>query len=96
MKNENLKVTHDEAKQQFEIDLDEKKAVIQYKKHGNDALNLFHTKVPKEFEGKGVGSQLVGQTLEQIKVAGKKIVPSCPFIAIYIKRHPEYKTMIKE
>ncbi len=96
MKNENLKVTHNEAHRRFEIDLDNKKALIQYKKQSEDTLNLFHTEVPKEFEGKGVGSQLVKQTLEQIKAEGKKIVPSCPFVAIYIKRHPEYNTMVKE
>jgi predicted GNAT family acetyltransferase len=96
MKKENLKVTHDKANHRFEIDLNNKKALIQYKKQGEHTLNLFHTEVPKEFEGKGVGSQLVKQTLEQIKAEGKKIVPSCPFVAIYIKRHPEYNTMVKE
>ncbi len=95
MKKENLKVTHDEANQQFEIALDDKKALIQYKKQGDDTLNLFHTEVPKEFEGKGVGSRLVKQTLDQIKAEGKKIVPSCPFVAIYVKRHPEYQTMVE-
>ncbi len=96
MKNDHLKVAHDEARHQFEIDLDGKKALIRYKKDGEeDALNLFHTEVPKEFEGKGVGAQLVKQTLEQIKAKGKKIVPSCPFVATYIKRHPEYESLIK-
>ena len=51
--------------------------------------------IERTLEGKGVGSQLVKQTLEQIKTTDKKIVPSCPFIAAYIKRHPEYESLVK-
>ncbi len=91
----NLEVKNNQTKNQFETNLDGKTALIKYQKEADGTLNLFHTEVPDEFEGKGVGSQLVKNALEQIKADNLKINPSCPFIAAYIKRHPEYKNLVK-
>ena len=92
---ENIEVKNNEEKQQFAADFNGKKAFINYKKQ-DGILNLTHTEVPPEFEGKGVGTRLVKQTLEQIKAEGTKIIPSCPFIANYIDRNPEYKSLIAD
>lgn len=91
----NLEVRNNEKASQFEADLDGRKALISYRKDRDGTLNLTHTEVPSEFEGKGIGSQLVRQTLEQIKAAGLKIVPSCHFVAAFIERHPEYESLVK-
>lgn len=91
----NLKVEPNDELSQFEMDLDGEKALVGYKREDDGTLNLLHTEVPPEYEGKGIGSRLVKQTLEQIKATGKKIVPSCPFVAAYIKRHPEYESLVK-
>jgi len=48
-----------------------------------------HTEVEKEFEGKGVGSKLAGDALTLAKGRGLQIVAQCPFIAAYLKKHPE-------
>ena len=91
----NLEVINNKTKNQFEANLDGKTALIKYRKEADGTLNLFHTEVPEEFEGKGVGSQLVKNVLEQIKAGNLKINPSCPFVAAYIKRHPEYNNLVK-
>jgi predicted GNAT family acetyltransferase len=54
---------------------------------------MTHTEVPPEFEGKGVGSQLVKGALEIVKNDGKRVRPLCTFVAAYIKRHPEYQPL---
>ena len=90
-----FEVKHNEELYRFEANLDGERAVIAYKKEADGTLNLWHTEVPEKYEGKGVGSRLVKKTLEQIKVSGNKIVPSCPFVAHYIERHPEYQSLIK-
>ena len=90
-----LEVKNNQTKNQFEANLDGKTALIKYQKETDGTLNLFHTEVPDEFEGKGIGSRLVKNALEQIKAEGLKINPSCPFIAAYIKRHPEYENLVK-
>lgn len=92
---ENIRVENNQTKNQFEANLDGKTALLKYKKEADGALNLFHTEVPEEFEGRGVGGQLVRDALEQIKADNLKIIPSCPFVAAYIKRHPAYQNLVK-
>lgn len=93
---ENLKVENNEAKKRFEINLPEGTAFIQYTKRGEDVYNLYHTEVPPQFGGKGVGSALAKGTLEYIKAEGKQIIPTCPFVAAYLKKHPEYEDLVKK
>jgi len=57
-------------------------------------LALTHTEVPEEFEGKGMGSALVKKTFEIIQEENLKIVAACPFVAGYLKRHPEYQSLV--
>jgi predicted GNAT family acetyltransferase len=92
---ENLKVENNIAESRFEINLDGAAALIAYKKKG-EIYNLYHTEVPPQFAGKGVGSALAKGTLEQIKAEGAKIIPSCPFVSVYLERHQEYAELIAE
>ena len=55
-----------------------------------------HTEVDSEFEGKGLGSQLVQFALEDVKLKEGSVVPICPFVRAYIKRHPEYDELIDQ
>lgn len=55
-----------------------------------------HTEILTEFEGKGLGSRLAAAALDASRVSGRKIVPLCPFIARYIRRHPEYGDLVPE
>ncbi len=49
-----------------------------------------HTVVDPAFEGRGIGSTLAREALDDVVQRGLTIVPLCPFIAAYIRRHPEY------
>jgi len=60
-----------------------------------EGLNFAHTYVPKSFEGKGVAAALVKFGLEYAKSNGMLIQPSCPYVTAYIKRHPEYLSLVK-
>ncbi len=94
MEQENLQVIHNAAASRFEMDIQGKRALIDYRKKDEDTYNLYHAEVPPEFEGRGFGGQLVKGTLEQIKTEGKKFIPTCPFIVAYVRRHPEYQEFI--
>ncbi len=81
-------------KSQFEVQLGSDLALAQYRLRG-DAIILTHTEVPSAFEGKGVGSALAKAALDHAREEGLTVVPLCPFIASYIKRHPEYADLVK-
>ena len=53
------------------------------------AVVLVHTEVAPSAEGQGVGGRLVAGALEDIRSRGLRVVPVCPFVAAYIRRHPE-------
>jgi predicted GNAT family acetyltransferase len=66
---------------------------IQYTRAG-DVVTLVHTDVDPAFEGRGLGSVLVAGTLDDVRSRGKRIRPLCPFVAAYLRRHPEYADLI--
>jgi predicted GNAT family acetyltransferase len=55
---------------------------------------LIHTDIEPAFAGKGLGSRLVAGTLDDLRRRGLKVVPVCPFVAAYIRRHPEYDDLV--
>ena len=50
--------------------------------------DLLHTEVDAAFEGRGIGSALARFALDNIRAAGKSVVPSCPFVLRWLRRHP--------
>lgn len=60
------------------------------------ALVLVHTEVADEFEGRGLASQLVHEALEDIRRRGLHVVPQCPLVSKYIRKHPEYGDLVTE
>src|SRR5690348_14964142 len=55
---------------------------------------LVHTDVAPSAEGSGVGSRLVTAALDDIRARGLRVVPLCPFVARYVRRHPEYADLV--
>src|SRR6266487_4301628 len=53
-----------------------------------------HTEVDESCEGRGFGSLLAAAALENAEREGLEVAPLCPFMAHYIKRHPEYEPLL--
>jgi len=53
-------------------------------------VTMVHTDVEPAFEGEGVGSELVKGALDDARERGLTVRPLCPFVADWIRRHPEY------
>ncbi len=53
-----------------------------------------HTEVLPEWEGRGVGGRLARAALDDVRASGLQAVPRCPFIAAWIRRHPEYEDLV--
>jgi predicted GNAT family acetyltransferase len=58
-------------------------------------ITFVHTEVPPELGGKGIGSKLIKGALDQVRAAGLKVVPRCPFVKAYIEKHPDYADLLK-
>src|SRR4051812_1416125 len=77
----------------LELEVEGSIAFIKYKLDG-DMLFLIHTEVPPALEGKGAGSAIVQKALQYAKDNNFKIVPICPFVQSYLKRHKEWDDII--
>jgi hypothetical protein len=87
-----LDVRHEtgETRGRFVIDLgDGKEAELTYSRAGTSRWIADHTGVPRSHEGQGLGGRLVRALIAAAKAEGVKIVPLCPYIKAWVRKHPE-------
>lgn len=92
---ENIPLVKNEEKKHFEIDINGKYAFTNYDEFGNQ-IALVHTETEPELEGTGAASALVEKTLVYLEKNNKQLLPFCPFVFAYIKRHPEWKRIVSK
>jgi predicted GNAT family acetyltransferase len=52
-------------------------------------IAVLHTEIDPSMEGKGVGSRLAAAVLADVMSRDLSVVVRCPFIAAYVRRHPQ-------
>ena len=57
-------------------------------------LTFLHTEVDPAFEGQGLGSRLAADALDDARARGLQVLPICPFVRAYVRRHPEYRELV--
>jgi uncharacterized protein len=55
---------------------------------------LIHTETDPAYEGRGIGAALARGALDDVRARGLNALVLCPFIASYLKRHPEYQDLV--
>ena len=55
---------------------------------------LIHTEVDPAFSGQGLGERLVAGALEDLRARGRTLVPLCPFVRAYLRRHPDQADLV--
>lgn len=88
-----LPVTIDMAAGRIGIDVGGHVATIAFRMQGQQ-LAAVHTEVPAALRGKGVGDKLAHALLDYVRAHGLRILPYCPFVAAYIKRHAEHGDLV--
>jgi uncharacterized protein len=88
-----ITVRDNSAAQRFEAELDGVVAVVDYR-IAQDTVTFTHVGVPSEIEGRGVGTGLVQAALKAARERGWQVVPRCPFVAAYMRKHPEVQDLL--
>ena len=88
-------VQNNASKHRYELDVDGHIAATYYTL-ANGVITFTHTEVPKELGGRGIGSTLVKGALDQVRAAGYRVVPQCPFVKAYIEKHGDYVDLLKQ
>lgn len=87
-------VRHDPAQNRFEIFLDGTLAGHVASELEGETFALTHTEVFPQFGGRGVGTSLIVEALDQIRAIGGEVLPYCPFIPKVILDHPEFIELV--
>jgi predicted GNAT family acetyltransferase len=88
-----LPVRHNAADNRYEIEIDGRLAVAEYEML--DGKQVFtHTLVPEELRGRGLAERLVRTALNDARAGGRKVVPACSYVDVFIKRNKEFQDLL--
>ena len=92
---EKLEVTHNAEKYRFETWIDHQLSKLDYLLD-EDTIVMTHVGVYPEHRGQGVAGKLVEIALNYAEENSLRVIPMCPYVAAYIRRHPQYIDLTKQ
>lgn len=90
-----LPLVKNQVARRFELKVGSYTTFIDYKEH-DKKIWLIHTESPEELKGKGTATAAIEKALSYIEENGYKLIPLCPLVAAYLKRHPEWDRTLDE
>jgi predicted GNAT family acetyltransferase len=89
-----ISISNEGERQRYEIAVaGELAGFVDYRAQGG-SVALVHTEVLPQFEGRGLAGRLAEFALEDVRRQGAKVVPTCSYIAKYIRRHPRMQDLV--
>jgi predicted GNAT family acetyltransferase len=85
-----LRITDNGARHRFEAYVGDSLAAVAVYRLEPGRMVFTHTETLAGFEGRGIASRLAGAALDEVRARGLMATPVCPFVAGYIRKHPEY------
>ena len=55
---------------------------------------FIHTETDPAFQGMGVAGELVRHALDDARRRSLRVLPLCPYVAGWIRRHPDYADLV--
>lgn len=95
-------IEHLEAQGRFRLSVDgHEAAVLDYLDHADiagrpAAREITHTFSDPRFRGAGMASELVQFVFDDARAKDLKIIPSCPYIPVWVSRHPVENDLITD
>ena len=72
---------------------DEVIGVADFRDDGTTVV-LPHVEVQPAHEGQGVAGGLTRFALDDLRAAGRRVVPICPYVVSWLRAHPEYGDLV--
>jgi uncharacterized protein len=68
-------------------------AFVTYERE-DDVLDVQHTYTPPALRGRDIAARLTEAVFAYARAEGLKIIPTCPYTAAWVARHPEARSLI--
>jgi hypothetical protein len=62
----------------------------------DETISLIHTEVNPGFQGGGLAGRLARNTMDDARKRQLAVLPFCPYVRSWIKRHPEYADLVPQ
>jgi uncharacterized protein len=85
-----------EARERYEISVDGTEAGFTMFRRRPGLIAFVHTEIDPAYEGQGLASTLIATALDDARERGLAVLPFCPFVNAYIKRHVAYVDLVPE
>ncbi|HEY6946683.1 MAG TPA: GNAT family N-acetyltransferase [Candidatus Acidoferrum sp.] len=90
---DDVAIIHNEAVHRFEANVDGLRSLITYRRLP-DRLVLQHTEVSEPLRGKGLAAKLTRTALDFARANHLRVVPLCPYVSSFLRRHREYQDLL--
>lgn len=88
------KLINNRSMSRYELPISEDAAAVAYYSIEDGRVVLRHTEVPFEFSGQGYGTRLARAVFDRLRAEGARVIATCPFMALFAARNPEYAAML--
>jgi len=89
-----MEVTHDKEDWRFYIKIEDEEAELTYSYPEDTVMDFDYTFVPESARNQGLADKLVQAGLTFARENNYQVIPSCPVVEAYVKRHPEYQDLL--
>jgi uncharacterized protein len=89
-----VEVRDDPERQRYEVWVGTELAGFTVYEPGPRAYAFVHTEIEPAFEGQGLASRLIRRALDDMRARGLEVLPYCPFVARFVRRHTDYLDLV--
>jgi predicted GNAT family acetyltransferase len=94
-------VTDNPAASRYELHVgNELAGFVTYQLGGDDGddkvISFLHTEIEPAFQGAHLATHLARFSLDDARARGLAVLPFCPYIASWIKKHPDYADLVPQ
>jgi uncharacterized protein len=89
-------VTDNPAASRYEMYVGGELAGIVMYRLQDATISLLHTEIEPAFQGAHLGGHLARGALDDARERGLAVLPFCPYVDSWIKKHPEYADLVPQ
>lgn len=89
-----IDVRHEPERRRFVAHSPEGDGELLYRIGASGALDVYHTGVDPQLRRRGIGEALVRAALSYARANRLPVIPTCPFVARWLEKHPEERDLV--
>lgn len=67
---------------------------LAYQRLDDSTIELQHTIISEDYSRQGLARTLVTLVLDELRVEGQNIVPTCTYVQSFLDRYPDYSDLV--